>query len=346
MALDSRPQRFIIIGENIHATRIVLRKGNRVKVLDDGTEGVRFRDTAGKTRYLAVPPRFRETQAFQQGQIKHVMIAVQKGISSDSAEQEEGTEYLRAEARRQIEAGASFLDLNVDEVSTRLDVQQAAMRWLVGTIQEISPIPLSIDSSNTEILAEGLRTCDCCAGRPMINSATLERIETLDLARKFDAEIIATGAGRAGMPENTEQRVANVEELVGQARARGIALADIHVDPLVFPISVDSNHGRHYLDAVRTVRQTYGPEIHLTGGLSNVSFGIPNRKLVNETFIALAIDAGIDGAIMDPVQNRIDAVRSIDRTSEPYQLAAAMLLGEDEFCMNYLMAFRKGRLGS
>src|ERR1017187_10353950 len=155
MAESDAPTRFTIVGENIHTTRIVLRKGNRVKVLDDGTEGVRFHDTTGQTRYLTVPPEFRQSAAYQQGQIKHVMLAIQKGLSSGSADQEEGAEYVRAEVRRQVEEGADYLDLNVDEVSADLDVQKAAMRWLVETVQEISPVPLSIDSSNPDILRTG-----------------------------------------------------------------------------------------------------------------------------------------------------------------------------------------------
>src|SRR5262249_42153118 len=142
--LINRPTRFIIVGENIHTTRVVQRQGSRVAVLADGTEAVRFRDAAGKARLVALPPQARTTQAYQQGQIKHVMSAVQKGLSSDSAAQEEGAEYVRDLARRQIAAGAHFLDLNADEISPRLEVQKAAMRWLVEVVQEVSPIPVSV----------------------------------------------------------------------------------------------------------------------------------------------------------------------------------------------------------
>ena len=344
MNLINRPPRFTVVGENIHTTRVVQRQGSRVAVLPDGTEGVRFRDAAGKARVLTLPPQVRTTQAYQQGQIKHVMIAVQKGLSSDSAAQEEGAEYVRDQARRQIAAGAHFLDLNVDEISPRLEVQKAAMRWLVGVVQEVSPIPVSVDSSNSEIIATGLQTYDRRAGRPLLNSAALERLETLDMAKEYDAELIVTASGREGMPSDADERVANVEELMRHVAARGIPATDVHVDALVFPISVDPRYGCHYLDAVRAIRQAYGPEIRITGGLSNVSFGLPNRKLVNSVFIALAIEAGIDGAITDPVQNKLDEILALDRSSEPYQLARAMLLGEDEYCVNYLQAWRAGRL--
>ena len=342
MAGDAELARFTIVGENLHTTRIVLRKGTRVTVFADGTEAVRFRDAGGTIRYLAVPGQFRQSETYQRGQIKHLLLAVQKGLSSDSVDQEEGTEYVRYEARRQIEAGADYLDLNVDEVSSEVDVQKAAMRWLIGAVEEISSVPLSIDSSNTDLLRTGLGACDRKAGRPLLNSASLERLDVLDLAREFDCQVIVTASGHSGMPADERERATNVEELL--RHAHDIPLADIHVDPLVFPISVDGNYGRHYLDAVRIVRERYGTEVHVTGGLSNVSFGLPNRRLVNETFFALALDAGIDGAIVDPAQNKLEDIRALDRASGPFQITSAMLLGEDDFCTGYLQAWREGRL--
>ena len=178
----------------------------------------------------------------------------------------------------------------------------------------------------------------------MLNSAALERLDTLDLAREFDADVVAGASGIGSMPKDADERVANVSQLM--QHAAGIPLEHIHVDPLVIPISVDSSHGRHYLDAVRAIRARYGPEIHITGGLSNVSFGIPNRKLVNETFIVLAVDAGIDSAIIDPVQSKLADVLAQDRTAEPFALARAMLEGEDDYCVSYLKAFRSGRLST
>ncbi|TAK23984.1 MAG: hypothetical protein EPO26_07905 [Chloroflexota bacterium] len=337
-----RPPRFAIVGETLHTTRVVPRKGSRVTQLDDGSEGVRFRDETGGTRYLTVPPWFRETEAYARGQIKHVMIAVRKGLADDPDERAEGAAYVRADARRQVAAGASFLDLNVDEVATDRDVQRAAMRWLVETVQAVASVPISVDSSNAEILRDGLRAYDRRAGRPLVNSASLERLGALELAREHDSQVVVTAAGRASLPRDAAERVANVRELLGHAD--GIPLADLYVDPLVIPVSVDDQAGRQYLEAVRTIRQEMGSEIHITGGLSNVSFGLPGRALVNEVFLALAIEAGIDSAIMDPAQVHLDAARALDRSAEPYQLARAMLLGEDEFCMGFIRAHREGRL--
>jgi 5-methyltetrahydrofolate--homocysteine methyltransferase len=100
----------------------------------------------------------------------------------------------------------------------------------------------------------------------------------------------------------------------------------------------------HCLDAFRALRERCGPDIHLTGGLSNVSFGLPCRKLINEVFMNLALAAGADSGIVDPVANDLNRVFSADKSSGPYHLAEEMLLGRDRSCKNYLRAYRKGEL--
>ncbi len=132
------PSGLIIIGENIHTTRIVLRHGKRTETTPEGEEAVFFDPSPGERRYLRVPESFKKTQPYEQGQIKHFMIAVQKGISGDPGEEEEGTAYIEFEVRRQETAGAHFLDLNVDEVSYDIKVQKRAMTWLVQTVQEMT----------------------------------------------------------------------------------------------------------------------------------------------------------------------------------------------------------------
>ena len=138
--IDSADQ-FTIVGENIHATRVVLRNGRRAKTLDDGTEIVPFRGEAGEPLTLTVPEWYKKTQPYEQNQIKHFMIAIMKGIGDDPEEQKEGAAFVHYEVRRQVKAGARFLDLNVDEVSPNLDVQVRAMKQLVETTQAVSPVP-------------------------------------------------------------------------------------------------------------------------------------------------------------------------------------------------------------
>jgi 5-methyltetrahydrofolate--homocysteine methyltransferase len=107
---------------------------------------------------------------------------------------------------------------------------------------------------------------------------------------------------------------------------------------------VDSQFVVHCLDAFRHLRAKYGENIHLTGGLSNVSFGMPCRKLINEVFLNLAVEAGADSGIVDPVTSNLNRVFVADKGSRPYQLAQEMLLGGDPGCTNYLEAYREGEL--
>jgi 5-methyltetrahydrofolate--homocysteine methyltransferase len=335
---------FFVIGENIHTTRVVLRQGKLVTTLPSGEEAVRYTTTAGETRYLVIPDAIKGRQDYQEGRVKHIMIAIKAAMSGGEPHAGEGMTYLRTLVEKQLRAGADFLDLNVDEISLKLEEQKAAMRWLVRAVEPLSAVPLSIDSSNQEILLAGIEACSGTAGLPLLNSASLERIDALDLAHDRGLPVVVTAAGESGMPQNTEQRVANATRMIDTALAKGIPIGRLHVDVLVFPISVDSQFVVHCLDAFRALREKYGEEIHLTGGLSNVSFGLPCRKLINEVFMNLAVEAGADSGIVDPVANDLNRVFTADKSSKPYQLAQDMLLGRDRNCKNYLRAYRKGEL--
>ncbi len=339
------PEDFTIVGENIHATRVLLRNGRRATTLDDGTEAVPFRGEDGERRYLTVPDWFKSTQPYEQGQIKHFMIAMMKGISGDPEEIEEGTAYIRYEVKRQVRAGAQYLDINSDEVHYNLETQKQCMRFAVETVQEVSPVPPSIDSSGSEIIAEGLAAYNGRAGRPILNSVAPERPDALDMVKEHNPRVIVMATSETGMPQDAEERVENTRALVEQVQSQGVLLKDIFVDAIVFPISVDPLNGNHYFDAVRTIRETYGDEIHIGMGLSNVSFGMPNRRLINDTFLYLALEAGIDAGITDPVQTKLSRVLDMDTESERFRFASDMLLGKDDFCMDYIQAFRDGKLG-
>ena len=341
----SSPEEFTVIGENIHATRVLLRKGRRVVVRDDGSEVVPFRGDLGEQRYLTVPDWFKKTQPYEQGQIKHFMIAMMKGINGNSVEKEEGASYIRSEVRKQIAAGASYIDINPDEVHYSLEIQKKAMRWAVEVVQDISSIPVSVDSSAAEIIAEGLEAYDGRAGRPIVNSVAPERPETLDMVAKYNPRVIIMSTSGTGMPQDAGERVENTGAILEQVLPIGVALEDIFVDAIIFPISVDGQNGNNYFDAVRKIRETYGEKIHIGMGLSNVSFGMPRRKLINQAFIHLALESGIDAGIIDPIQTKLQDVFNLDVESEAVKLALDMLLGRDDFCMNYIEAHRDGRLG-
>src|SRR5262249_15851873 len=114
--------------------------------------------------------------------------------------------------------------------------------------------------------------------------------------------------------------------------------------PLIFPVSVDGAYGRHALEAMRMIRERYGQNVRVTGGLSNVSFGLPGRRLLNDVFLRLAMDAGADSRIVDPLLASPAGARSLDLEADGYALARDALLGIDEDCRRYLKAYRAGGL--
>jgi cobalamin-dependent methionine synthase I len=337
-------QPFYVIGENIHTTRVVLRGGKLVCTSPSGEEAIRYTTSAGEVRYLPILEEFKSRQDYQEGKVKHVMVAVRAGMSGVEPVASEALTYLQTMVDRQVKAGADYLDLNVDELSWNRDEQKAAMDWLVRALEPLSPVPLSIDSSNQDILLTGIKACKGIAGKPMLNSASLERIDALDVARHYELPVVITAAGASGMPSNTEERVDHASQMVEAALAKGIPLERMFVDTLVFPISVDQQFVIQCLDAYRELRAKYGERIHLTGGLSNVSFGMPCRKLINEVFINLAVEAGADSGIVDPVASNLNRIFQADKESQPYQFALDMLLGRDPGCVNYLVAYREGEL--
>jgi 5-methyltetrahydrofolate--homocysteine methyltransferase len=341
-------QDFVVIGENIHATRVLLQKSERIAVDKQGEEGIVFVDEDGTSRHLRIPAEEKLSQPYQEGRIKHVRIAVQVAMAGAEPDRSTALSYLRTLAQRQVKAGAHFLDVNVDEISTKLDDQLEAMRWLVRELAPLVDVPLSIDSSNLEIIGAGVTEAAEAAGTrvgpPMLNSASLERVEALEMAARLNGPVVVTAAGESGMPTNTEERVANASWMVEASLAAGIPLGRIFVDPLVFPIAVDGEYGRHCLDAIAELRRCFGTEIHITGGMSNVSFGLPNRRLLNDAFMLLAIEAGADSGIIDPTVLKVQRVLAADRTSRPFQVALDVLTGVDENCRAYMKAYRTGEL--
>jgi 5-methyltetrahydrofolate--homocysteine methyltransferase len=331
--------RFIVIGENIHTTRIIRRSSPKHV---DGPDGpsIAFTDEHGVARLLPIPEEEQRTQEYDEGRVKHVRSAVRLAKRGD----EVGVAYLRRLAFQQIEAGAAFLDVNVDEYSHRLPEQIETMQYVVELLGSFSSVPLSIDSSNEEILEAGMKAASRAAGAPMLNSASLERTQALDLAKEIGGPVIVTAAGGSGMPSNTEERVENAGRMIDAALEKGIVPDLIYVDPLMFPISVDGEFGHHVLGAIRTIRSRYGPEIHITGGMSNVSFGLPSRRLINDAFLVMAMDAGADSGIIDPVQNDIERIKAIDRGARPFELAIDVLTGADRNCRAYIKASRAGEL--
>ena len=336
-------EQFTVIGENIHATRVVKRGGVRGHVFEDGSEAVTYK-VNGDQRFVIVPEDFTGTQPYEQGNLKHFMIAMWQGLNGTPEESAQRKDYIRYEVDRQINGGSHYLDLNVDESSYRIIEQKQTMEWVVKYVETVSTVPPSVDSSNPEIIEVGLSAYSGSQGRPMLNSIALERPEAIEMALKYDARAIIMASNEVGMPSDSDERVENVGRILEMALTKGMAKEDIFVDPLFFPIAVDANYGRHALDAISRIRADFGDEIHIAGGMSNVSFGIPKRRLVNDVFLYLAIESGADAGIVDPITTSASRSLSIDIKSKPVELAMELLQGNDDFAMNYINAFRNGDL--
>jgi hypothetical protein len=342
---DAAPLPFIVIAENIHATRVLLRGGQRVTALADGRAALPVVHDSGTEHHLPVHDAALDGPEGPKQRVKHVKAAVLAGLGPDPAAADLGRGYVRALARRQAEAGADYLDLNVDEVTTDADGRVAAMRWLVEAVEDATDARLAFDSSSSVVLRAGLAASSRRAGPPLLNSAALDRLDVLDLAAEAGCPVVLSASGAGRMPAGAAERVENARALIEAATERGIGLGDLFVDALVLPVAVDPEVGGHFLDAVRTLRAEFGPGLHLTGGLSNVSFGLPARKLINDVFIDLAAGAGADSGIIDPVANDPRRVFAQDRSARPYRLAADLLTGADAYGGDFLVAFRSGELG-
>lgn len=332
---------YIIVGENIHCTRIRLASGKFVAVMKDGRSALTFKEGA-ETRYMPIPESFTAGEDWKNGRIKHVQAAIRQGMYGSGEDAEAGKAYLRAMALEQAAAGAWFLDVNVDEFSMELDEKIKAIEWTAAVLQSTAGVPLSIDSSDPNILRAGLAACDKSRGKPMVNSVSLERAAMIPIAAKAGACVIAGATGEASMPASVEDRVSNISLLMAKLTDAGFTPGDIYLDPLVMPVSVDTKNPGMVLEAVRAMRAAYGKDVHFAPGLSNVSFGLPKRAIINQVFAWLCLKEGCDGGIVDPMQINDKTLSALDTESGVAKLAKELLLGNDEYGMNFITACRDG----
>ncbi|HPT78745.1 MAG TPA: methyltetrahydrofolate cobalamin methyltransferase [Candidatus Atribacteria bacterium] len=234
-------------------------------------------------------------------------------------------------AVKQAEEGAHYIDVNCGTFPYK---EPDLLKWLVNTVQEVTDLPLCIDSANPEALRAALSVYK--GAKPIINSVTAERKRfdsVFPLVKEFNTSIIALCMDDDGMPETAEQRVRIADWLINTMTKGGVDINDIYIDPMVRPVSTGTHYGIVALETIRRVMAEF-PGVHTTCGLSNISFGLPARKLINQAFLISAIAAGLDSAILDPLDKRIMS----------FVYYAELLQGRDDFCMNYLTAFREGRL--
>ena len=240
-------------------------------------------------------------------------------------------EYIQDLALKQTNEGANYLDINA---GTKPELEPDALVWLVRVVQEVVDLPLCLDSVNPRALSAAL---DHVEKTPMINSISGEKKrleEILPLATKNDCPVIALALDDQGIPKTTEDRLDIVRQVIRETDRVGVVRDKLFVDPLVIAIATDTDAGLKAFEVMRGIKAEF-PDIHLTSGLSNISFGMPSRGLINRAFLTLALEAGLDSAIMDPT----------DRALHEALLAAEVVLGRDRYCLNYTNAYREGRIG-
>jgi 5-methyltetrahydrofolate--homocysteine methyltransferase len=241
-------------------------------------------------------------------------------------------EYITRQVERQVDAGATHIDVNAGHEPER---EVGDMKWLTEVVSAATDLPLSFDSTSPDALRAGLDLCN----RPgtIINSITgeSERIEgVLPLVVEYGTGVVALTMDDGGMPEDLDGRMAMTHKLVEIVQARDIALDRVYVDHLVRPASTNPGQAPLILEAIRQTKTAY-PDIHIALGLSNVSFGIPKRNNLNRVFLAMLVAAGADGAIIDPCEEGM--MNTL--------LSSRAALGLDDFCMEYITAYRDGKLG-
>jgi len=202
---------------------------------------------------------------------------------------------------------------------------------LVDEVQKVTTIPCSIDSPNPKAIEAALKVHN---GTAMINSISLEKERydnLMPIISGTDLKVVALCMSDEGMPITVDDRMKVADKLVNGLVQNNIPLENIYVDPLVQPLSVDKSYGLEFINTIEKIKEKFDG-IHTACGLSNISYGLPGRKLLNRVFMIQAILKGLDGAIINPLDKQMMA--SIK--------AAEALIGKDAFCVNYIQAFRSG----
>ena len=244
------------------------------------------------------------------------------------------SEFIRNRARMQAEAGATFIDC-CDSVPEAKEVE--TLKWMIDCIQEATDLPISVDSPSPDVLVQAYKFCK----RPgLFNSVSGEgdKIDKIfpEMAKpeKKGWQVIALLSDYTGIPKCAADRLRVFDKIMAKAKEYGISPDRIHIDPLVEMLCTSENGIETNTEVISTVRAKY-PTIHITAAISNISFNLPVRKMINLGFTVLAMNAGLDSAILDPT-NR-DMIGLI--------YATEALLGLDDYCMEYIGAYREGLFG-
>ncbi len=235
---------------------------------------------------------------------------------------------IQKEAMMQVEAGADYLDLNAGIFGEK---EIEYLKWLIRVVEGVTDKPLCIDSTNLETFAAVLPSC---RGRTLLNSVTPQEISAvIPLLREYPCNIVALCLSE--QEPIADSRAGIASRIIGTLTSYGLDLDRIYIDAVVKPISTDPNSAIIALNTIEELREKY-PEVHTLCGVSNISFGLPARKQINGTFLIMALARGLDTLIVDPCDKQLMA----------NIIAARLLLGQDEYCLNYIKAYREGKLSN
>jgi cobalamin-dependent methionine synthase I len=238
--------------------------------------------------------------------------------------------FIQNEARVQALAGADYLDVNA---GTFVGEEAKHLQWVIETVQEVVDLPLCLDTPDPSVIKAMIPLAKKV---PLINSITLDpsRLEgILPLVTGHKTRVIALCQSGDSVADTVEAKVKMAGQLVEKVKTAGIPLDNLYIDPLVYPLATNDQSALATLDAIERITKEF-PGAHTICGLTNVSYGLPNRKLVNRTFLVSAVARGLDSAILDPTDKQLFGALK----------ASLMITGKDEFCMGYIAGFREGRL--
>ena len=242
------------------------------------------------------------------------------------------SEFIKARAKMQEDAGATFIDCcasvpEAQEVET--------LKWMIDCIQEVSELPISVDSPSARVLAEAYKFCK----KPGLFNSVSGEGDKIDIIFPIMRDnpgwqCIALCSDDTGIPKNAADRLKVFDKIMAKAKEYGIRPSRLHIDPLVEMLCTSENGIETNEEVISTIRERYD-DIHITAAVSNISFNLPVRKMVNLGFTVLAMKAGLDSAILDPTNRDMMGVI----------YATEALLGLDDYCMEYISAYREGLFG-
>lgn len=235
-------------------------------------------------------------------------------------------ETVRQDALKQVEAGATILDVNAGVPGAD---EPALLKQVMQVVTEVTDVPLSIDTANPKALEAALSIYE---GKALVNSTNGEEKSlnvVLPLVREYGAAVIGLCMDEGGVPETVEKRLAVAAKIIERAGQFGINPSDIVIDPLALTMGADHNAGRVTLETTARIVQEFG--VNITMGASNISFGLPDRKYINAAFLAMAIQAGLTCPITNPLVLEISTA----------VLAADLALGRDEYSMRWIQNYRQ-----